>query len=96
MRRLRSDCGMNIFELAFLVLLFAAGFVPGHLIAQKSGILAGVSSGFLIAYATGFLLSRLFDAIQGESDKDLLDRLEQGTAPEEDAQQEKNQSPSGQ
>jgi uncharacterized membrane protein YdjX (TVP38/TMEM64 family) len=54
---MRRNSGQNIFELLLLLLLFWVGFIPGHYIAMREGVVQGGICGFLICWAAAVTYS---------------------------------------
>ncbi len=63
---------MNIVEMLFHFMWFACGFVPGYLIAQRSGIITGLMVGFVVFLLILFTVGRVRLALQrkGEGPSD--------------------------
>ncbi len=87
MRRHREDRGMNIFEMPLFLLMYAAGFVPGYLIAQRAGLISGVRGGFIISYALVLVCFRIDEAIEGKQQETQFGRPEQDSESDENKQQ---------
>jgi hypothetical protein len=51
-------CGQTVIELICMLLLFSAGFLVGHFVANKTGeILFGILAGFVTCWGIAFLYS---------------------------------------
>ena len=45
-----KKAGLNIIELALLMVLFTVGFIPGHFVAVRAGLLPGLGIGFAVSF----------------------------------------------
>jgi hypothetical protein len=50
---------MNIVEMLFHFVWFACGFVPGYLVAQRSGLIPGLMIGFIAFLLILFTVGRV-------------------------------------
>ena len=67
---MKSKSGQTAVELVFLFILFLAGFIPGHYVAMKKGLIPGAISGFFICWGGSL---HLFTCSKFLSDKVTMD-----------------------
>ena len=51
--------GLTIFEVMTFALLFTIGFIPGHLVAQKAGIVGGLAAGIATVLVLRIILGQM-------------------------------------
>ena len=54
-----AKSGMTIFEVLIFILLFTVGFIPGHLVAQKAGIVGGLAAGIATVLVLRIILGQM-------------------------------------
>ena len=59
----QNKSGLTIIEIMAFTVLFAVGFIPGHLAAQRFGIFAGILLGALSAVAIMIAFGQLLSFI---------------------------------
>lgn len=66
-----SKAGLNVIELALLMVLFTVGFIPGHLVAVRAGLLPGLGVGFVVSFIAFVTYAQIMSRVFPEKKRKL-------------------------